>query len=41
MNLNDKSESRKTESGNLDNVQQKFLQSHFLQSDQKGLNCGN
>ena len=33
---NYKSEARKAESGNMENVKQKFLQSHFLQSDQKG-----
>ena len=33
---NYKSETRKAESGNMDNIKQKFLQSHFLQSVHKG-----
>ena len=31
-----KSDVRRAESGNMKNVKQKFLQSHFLQHDQKG-----
>ena len=31
-----KSEARKAESGNMEYVKQKFLQSHFLQPDHKG-----
>ena len=33
---NYKSKSRKAESGNMENVKQKFVQSHFLQPDHKG-----
>ena len=29
-------EARKAENGEMENVKQKFLQSHFLQDDQKG-----
>ena len=31
-----KFEARKTESGNMENVKQELLQSHFLQPDHKG-----
>ena len=30
-------EARKAENGDMENVKQKFLQSHFLQDDHKGL----
>ena len=33
---NYKSDVRKAESGNMENVKQKFLQSHFLQRDHQG-----
>ena len=33
---NYKSDVRKTESGDIENVKQKFLESHFLQSDHQG-----
>ena len=33
---NYKIEARKAENGNMENVKQKFLQSHFLQDDHKG-----
>ena len=33
---NYKMEARKTENGDMENVKQKFLQSHFLQDDHKG-----
>ena len=33
---NYKSEARKAESGNMENVKQRFLQSHYLQPDYKG-----
>ena len=29
-------EARKAENGDMENVKQKFLQSHFLQNDHKG-----
>ena len=29
-------EARKAENGDMENVKQKFLQSHFLQDDRKG-----
>ena len=33
---NCKTDTRKAESGNMKNVKQKFLQSHFLQRDHQG-----